>query len=87
MSFTVALTTFDNPFDPFTQFKDWFLFDVENGYNTCDYLARTAYVSDSLTEDENEELIEKAIDEIIKYDFRNIYKKIKVNDEDLKLDS
>ena len=35
-----ALTTFDNPYDPFEQFSDWFLFDMEKGYNTCAYLAR-----------------------------------------------
>ena len=71
------LTTFDNPFDPFEQFTSWFLFDVEKGYNTCGYLARIAHISDQLTEKENNEEIERAIDEIIQYDFMNIYKKVK----------
>jgi hypothetical protein len=70
------LTTFDNPYDPFEQFNSWFLFDTEKGYNTCAYLARIAKTSDQLSDEENEEEIERAIDEIIKYDFMNIYKKV-----------
>ena len=71
-----ALTTFDNPFDPFTQFSSWFIYDVEKGYNSCGYLARIANTSDEFTEEENQKEIERAIDEIIKYDFRNIYTKV-----------
>lgn len=71
------LTTFDNPFDPFEQFTSWFLFDTEKGYNSCSYLGRIARTSDQFTEEENEREIERAIDEIIKYDFMNIYKKVK----------
>lgn len=71
------LTTFDNPYDPFEQFASWFLFDVEKGYNSCAYLGRIARISDQLSEEENNEEVERAIDEIIKYDFRNIYKKLK----------
>lgn len=77
-----ALTTFDNPFDPFEQFKSWFLFDVEKGYNSCAHLARIAKISDDLSEEEKDLEIERAIDEIIKYDFMNIYKKVKLNDKD-----
>ena len=73
----VALTTNDNPYDPFEQFNSWFLFDTEKGYNSCSYLARIARTSDQFTEEENEEEIERAIDEIVKYDFMNIYKKVK----------
>ena len=73
----VMLTTIDNPFNPFEQFTSWLLFDKEKGYNTCEYLARIAKTSDQLSDKENDEEIEKAIDEIIKYDFLNIYKKIK----------
>lgn len=71
------LTTFDNPYNPFEQFASWFLFDVEKGYNTCAYLDRIARTSDQLTEEENNKEVERAIDEIIRYDFRNIYKKLK----------
>lgn len=71
------LTTIDNPFDPFEQFDSWFLFDVEKGYNSCAYLGRIARTSDQLSEEENEQENERAIDEIIKYDFLNIYKKVK----------
>jgi hypothetical protein len=71
-----TLTTFDNPYNPFTQFSKWFLFDTEKGYNSCAYLGRIARTSEEFTEEENEREIERAIDEIIRYDFMNIYKKI-----------
>lgn len=74
---TCMLTTFDNPFDPFEQFASWFLFDTEKGYNSCSYLGRIARTSEQFTEEENEREVERAIDEIIKYDFMNIYKKVK----------
>lgn len=70
------LTTVDNPFDPFTDFKRWFLFDVEKGYNSSAYLDRIARTSPELSDTENNEEIERAIDEIIKYDFTNMYKKV-----------
>lgn len=76
MNNSCMLTTFDNPFDPFEQFTSWFLFDTEKGYNSCAYLARIARTSDQFTEEENNKEIERAIDEIVKYDFRNIYKKV-----------
>ena len=70
------LTTFDNPYDPFDQFTLWLMFDKEKGYNTCEYLARIVQLSDDLTEKEVDEETERAIDEIIKYDPFNIYKKV-----------
>lgn len=70
------LTTFDNPFDPFEQFTSWFMFDVEKGYNTCSYLARIAKLTDDMSDQEVSDEIERAIDEIIQYDFMNIYKKV-----------
>lgn len=70
-----ALTTLDNPYNPFTQFTKWSLFDIEKGYNTCGYLGRIARTSDEMTVDEYNSEIERAIDEIIKYDFKNVYQK------------
>lgn len=76
MARVCALTTFDNPYSPFTQFSKWFLFDVEKGYNSCGYLGRIARTSDEMTDEEYNSEVERAIDEIIKYDFKNIYKKV-----------
>ena len=75
------LTTIDNPYDYFTQFNDWFSFDIEKGYNSCSRLARIARISDQMTDEETNLEIERAIDEIIKYDFMNIYKKVRRPDK------
>jgi hypothetical protein len=69
------ITTKDNPYDPFENFSQWFVFDVEKGYNSCAYLGRIVKTSDALSEQEQNQIIEEAIDEIIKYDIFNIYEK------------
>ena len=69
-----ALTTFDNPFDPFEQFTSWYMFDVEQGYNTCGKLDRIANIRDDMTQKEKDAEIKRAIDVIITNDFLNIYK-------------
>ena len=74
------LTTFDNPYDPFDQFDLWYRFDLDKGYDSCGYLARIARTSDQLTDEENNLEIKRAIDEIIKYDFMNIYKRFTKED-------
>ena len=78
----VMLSTIDNPFNPFEDFNSWFLFDVEKGYNSCSYLARIAKTSNEFTEEEEAEEIERAIDEIIQYDFMNSYIKVKQADSE-----
>ena len=82
MSTECRLTTFDNPFDPFEQFVQWFLYDVEKGHNSCSYVARIAQIEDDFTEEEENAEIERAIDEIIFYDFTNKYKKVRKKTDD-----
>ena len=76
MSKECKLTTFDNPFDPFEQFTSWDLFDVQKGYCSSSRLMRIANVSDDMSEEEIDAEIERAIDEIVKNDFTNTYKKV-----------
>lgn len=76
MAKKVFLTTVDNPYDPDTQFTSWYLYDKEKGYDSCDYLARIARTSNQLSDEENVDEIERAIDEIVHYDFLDIYKKV-----------
>lgn len=79
MDTETMLTTFDNPYDPFDDFTSWFLFDIDHGYYTCSRLARIARYSEDLSTIEDKLETERAIDEIIDYDFLNIYKKVTRN--------
>jgi len=71
-----GLTTIDNPYDVFTQFDQWFLYDISKGYYTCAYLGRVATISDKFSDKENFDSVGEAIDEIIALDPFNIYKKV-----------
>lgn len=70
------LTTTDNPFDPFTQFDDWYAFDEAKGYHTCSYLARITRSSPDLSEADDDLAQEQAIDEIVNLNILGIYKKV-----------
>ena len=72
------LTTTDNPYSPVTQFDDWYAFDERMGYHTCSYLARIARTSPSLSAKENDEEVTRAIDEIIRINGTEMYKKVEV---------
>lgn len=71
-----ALTTVDNPWNPLTDFEKWFSWDISHGYDTCGFLSRIAHTSDSLTDEENDGELERAIDYIVAIDPFNIYKKV-----------
>jgi hypothetical protein len=72
----VAITTFDNPFDPIDQFDDWFMFDCSKGYYTCSKLARLFNEFDGMTSIEEKAATELAIDRLVNLDPLNIYKKV-----------
>ena len=59
------VTTDDNPYDPFTQFDQWYAFDILQGYNTCAYLARIAKTSPDLSPLDQAIAVEEAVDEIV----------------------
>ena len=71
------LTTLDNPYDPFTQFDEWYQFDTNNGYNTCGYIARIAKTSNELSDADYNLEVDRAIEEILKFNPLNIYVKVK----------
>lgn len=71
-----ALTTIDNPFNPFDDYKSWLSFDKEHHYDSSERLMRIAQITDEMSMVEIEKEIERAIDEIIKYDIMNIYQKV-----------
>ena len=72
----VFITTIDNPFDPFDDSSNWLMFDIEKGYNTNSKVARLVNLTNDMTEKEELEEIERAIDRLIEIDPLDIYKKI-----------
>ena len=86
MSRQVMLTTKDNPVDPFDDFDEWFNQDIDlarrnSRPDTCGLLARLSTVpigNDEflLTEQEKDDEIERAIDDIVSHDVLNIYVKV-----------
>lgn len=76
----VMITTKDNPFNPFTQFDEWFAFDEQNGYRTSSYLARISRTAPDLSSKDNELAIEDAINEIMYFDGGNLYEVVRYDD-------
>lgn len=76
MSKRVSITTIDNPFDPFDDFASWFDYDIEKGYYTCSKLARISETFDDMTQKEETEAIEEAIDKLISIDPLDLYRKV-----------
>ena len=70
------LTTIDNPFSPFTEFQAWYSFDLAHGSDTPGFLARIVNTSDGLSETDQAQAIEFAIDEIVKENVNGVYKKV-----------
>lgn len=77
-----ALTTVDNPFDPFEDYDNWLMFDIEKGYGTNEYLDRIVKDSKAFTDEESKQAIVDAIDEIIALDFTGLYKKVSTDKYD-----
>lgn len=70
------LTTVDNPYDPFTEFKPWFTFDVASGYHSLSLLARVAMTSNDLSELDQIIANEYAIDEILRENISGMHRKV-----------
>lgn len=70
-----ALTTRDNPYSYFNEKDEWEAYENATGLRATSMLGRFAFTSDQLSVEENEAEIERAIDEIIKYDPTNTFVK------------
>ena len=77
------LTTIDNPFNPFEQFVDWYMYDQQKGYNTYSRIARLMPDDDSLSSIEKDRIEDNIIDRMIQHDPLGIY--TKVDEESAKL--
>lgn len=59
------LTTYDNPFNPFTDFDRWFKEDLLLGHDCCGYLARESNTNDVVSDSVNDEYVIDAMNRIV----------------------
>ena len=74
------LTTVDNPYDPFTEWDEWYAWDQSAGYHTPGFLARVARLSDELSEADQHLAIQDAIDEIVRENVLGVFRKVREGD-------
>ena len=70
------LSTADNPYNPFTEFEEWFAFDEGKGYHSSEYLARVVEENSNLSEAEQILATNMAIEEILHYNLTGNYIKV-----------
>ena len=75
------LTTIDNEWDPFDNFSEWYSRDLElarqqNRRSAAGYLAIIAANSDDVSDNEFNQVMNDAIDEIVELDLSGTFKKV-----------
>ena len=61
------VTTMDNPWNPFTHFREWYSYDEFCGYHTCALLAAFSCTSSDLDQDDYDAFAEMAINDLVEF--------------------
>lgn len=70
------LTTVDNPFNPWTNWDAWYTWDEQAGYHSTSFLDRITRSAPSLSDSEQDEAMERAIEEIVHENVLGLWKKV-----------
>lgn len=76
----VMITTLDNPYNPFTQYDEWYALDEARGYHSAGLLARYVYSSDELSDLDQALAIAQGIDELLSENPYGMYRKVTPSD-------
>jgi hypothetical protein len=69
------LTTSDNPWNPFSNYDEWYTWDTTHGYNTSSFLARITKTSVDLSDADYERAIEDAIEDAVTQNVTGVFVK------------
>lgn len=75
------LSTSDNPYNPWTEFDQWRTWDEQSEYYTLSYLARITRTSNELSELDESQAIDIAIQEILDENITGMYVRIPIPSE------
>ena len=70
------LSTIDNPYNPFTHYDEWLVYDETSGYYSNSLLARIVVTSDELSEADQDLDVERAITEIVQENVSGVHVKV-----------
>lgn len=70
------LTTVDNPYNPFTQFHEWRVWDENHGYYSLPLLARVVRSSNDLSDSDQTMAIELGIEEIVRENVSGMHRRV-----------
>ena len=71
------LSLFSNPYDPFDEYDLWLKFDHSEGFDTAGLFARLVSTSEAISEADQDQAEEDAIDSILNNpSFKGLYKKV-----------
>jgi hypothetical protein len=70
------LSTSDNPYNPWTEFDQWRTWDEQSEYHTLSYLARVTITSHELSELDEAQAVDQAIQEILDHNITGKYIKV-----------
>lgn len=76
------VTTFDNIYNPFTNFEEWYDFDRQQGYQTCEWIGASVVTSNKLDDDIIEEDIEFGVSEFLKLNPYGMHYKVYEDEAD-----
>lgn len=70
------ITTSDNPYNPFTEFDEWYRYDTRMGYHTSSLLARIIVTSDELPESDQDAAYSDAVEEMLRENVTGLFVKV-----------
>lgn len=73
------LTTLDNPYNPATEHEQWLRYDMDYNHNTNNYLCRYLRTSEELSEIEQIEANNNAVNDAVNNDFTGLFIAVKQN--------
>ena len=74
------LTTVDNPYDPFTEYKQWLQFDEAAGYYTNGLLARFVSLSNELSDADYNQAIEDGMQEVVELNPLGVHRLVEMGE-------
>ena len=73
---TYMLTTVDNPFNPFTEWDEWYAYDQAKGYYTVELLGRIVLTSEEMSDADQLLAVEQGINDVLAMNDIGLYKKV-----------